>query len=241
LNLRRYAEAEKFYSRAIRLSPDWRFLYIDKSILYLNWKGDITAARQVLNDALEKNERWPEITIAEIELNVIAQNYDRALSGLSESSEIIEFFDDSASYYNLKGDIYKYLNRVYDMKACYDSARVILERFVRIESNNPFYHARLGLIYAGLGRGQEAIREGKLALDIMPLSRHAVDGAEIAEYFTKILVFTNEFDQAIDQLDYLLSVPSKISIHLLQISPEYIPLHAHPRFQALIEKYKKKE
>ena len=46
-----------------------------------------------------------------------------------------------------------------------------------------------------------------------------------------------EYDAALDEIEYLLSIPSWYSVHSLRLDPDYDPLRDHPRFQALLEKY----
>jgi hypothetical protein len=46
-----------------------------------------------------------------------------------------------------------------------------------------------------------------------------------------------DYDAAIDELDYLLSIPSSVSVPQLQLHPMWDPLRDHPRFQALLAKY----
>ncbi len=41
-------------------------------------------------------------------------------------------------------------------------------------------------------------------------------------------VMVGEYEAAIDQLDYMLSIPSRISVPLLRIDPLYDPLRDHP-------------
>jgi len=47
-----------------------------------------------------------------------------------------------------------------------------------------------------------------------------------------------EYDAAIDQLEYLLSIPSEISIPLLRIDPTWNPLRDNPRFQKILSRGK---
>jgi hypothetical protein len=46
-----------------------------------------------------------------------------------------------------------------------------------------------------------------------------------------------EYDAAIDELDYLLSIPSWFSVQDVRLHPMWDPLRDHPRFQALLERY----
>jgi hypothetical protein len=50
-------------------------------------------------------------------------------------------------------------------------------------------------------------------------------------------VILGEYDIAINKLEYLLSIPSYISVPLLRLDPRLDPLRKHPEFQRLLEKY----
>jgi len=238
--LRRYDEAESLYNRAIELKPDTRFAHHNKSLIYLFRNGNIKAARQVLQEALQKTDRWSDLTDLEVLLDVMAGDHDRALTLLNDVRDISELpAYDSAYYYNLKGSVYRYMNETDLMESCYDSARTILERIVQAEPEDASYHAELGLTYAGLGRKQEAIREGQLAVELLPVSENAVEGVNLVKNLAIIYAIVGEYDLAIEQLDYLLSVPSEVSVPFLRIWPDFAPMRDHPRFQALLEKYEK--
>ena len=96
-------------------------------------------------------------------------------------------------------------------------------------------HSSLGIAYAGLGLKEEAIREGTLAVELLPVTKEAIGGVfrvrDLAVIYTKI----GEFDAAIDQIEYLLSVPSDMSVPRLRLDPTWDPLRGHPRFQKLVE------
>ena len=55
------------------------------------------------------------------------------------------------------------------------------------------------------------------------------------EDLARIYVMVGEYDEAINQLEYLLSIPGPFSIPLLQLDPAWDPLRNHPRFKKLIE------
>ena len=227
--LRRYDEAESLFNRTIELKPDMHFPYHNKYLLYLHCKGDINAAREVLQEALQKNDRWSDLT-----------DYEALtlLNDVRDISEITAY--DSAYYYYLKGDVYRYMNQAELKISSYDSARTILERIVSTEPKNSWYHADMGVTYAGLGRKQEAIREGQLAVELLPVSEDAIYGTNLVKNLAIIYAIVGEYDLAIELLDYLLSIPSEVSVPWLRIWPDFAPMRDHPRFQALLEKYENK-
>src|SRR5262249_30568886 len=118
----------------------------------------------------------------------------------------------------------------------FDSARVMFENWAEEEPEKADFHSCLGIAYAGLGRKEDAVREGKKAIELQPVSKDAVNGPNWHEYLAQIYAMTGEPDRAIDELEYLLSIPSEISVPYLRIDPTWNSLHSHPRFQKLLEK-----
>ncbi|UCC98765.1 MAG: hypothetical protein JSW66_02500, partial [Phycisphaerales bacterium] len=120
-------------------------------------------------------------------------------------------------------------------RAYYESARDILTSKIREQPKDPRFRSSLGIAYAGLGRKEDAIREGKLAVELLPLSKEAYGGTFRVESLARIYVMVGDFDAAIDQLELLLSIPARMSIPLLRLDPAWDPLRDHPRFQRLLE------
>jgi hypothetical protein len=74
-------------------------------------------------------------------------------------------------------------------------------------------------------------------VELLPLSKDAYSGADRVERLAEVYVMVGEYDAAIDKLELLLSVPSLVSVPMLQIDPLFDPLRDRPRFQALLEEY----
>jgi serine/threonine-protein kinase len=119
-------------------------------------------------------------------------------------------------------------------QAYYDSTRSIVETRIREHPDDSRYRSALGIAYAGLGRKDDAIREGELAVELLPMSKEAWRGAYRLEDLARIYTMVGEYDAAIHQLEILLAVPSITSVPMLRIDPTWIPLLGHPRFQALL-------
>jgi serine/threonine-protein kinase len=120
-------------------------------------------------------------------------------------------------------------------QAYYESARSILETKIQEQPEDARFRSALGIAYAGLGRKQDAIGEGKLAVDLLLVTKDAWRGLHRVEALARIYVMVGEFDAAIDQLEFLLSRPGEMSIPLLRLDPVWGPLRNHPRFKKLVE------
>ncbi|UCC83054.1 MAG: hypothetical protein JSW46_19215, partial [Gemmatimonadota bacterium] len=122
-------------------------------------------------------------------------------------------------------------------RAAFDSARVFLEAAVSARPDDERRRESLCLAYAGLGMKEAAVREGQMAVDLMPMSKDALEATDPLRRLAQIHVMVGDYEAAIDLLDYLLSIPSYVSVPYLRLHPMWDPLHDHPRFQALLEKY----
>ncbi len=54
-----------------------------------------------------------------------------------------------------------------------------------------------------------------------------------------VYTYSGDFDSAIDELEYLLSIPSWCTPTSLRADPVFTPLHDLPRFQELLKQYEK--
>jgi tetratricopeptide (TPR) repeat protein len=121
--------------------------------------------------------------------------------------------------------------------AYYDSARAILEKDLDAHPDDPRIHRELGIAYAGLGRKDEAIREGRRVVELRPVSKFAWSGPYQVWVLAVIYTMVGEYDAALDEIEYLLSIPIQFSVHDLRLDPEFDPLRAQPRYEELLEKY----
>jgi len=235
-NLRRYQEAEYYYDKAISLAPDEDYFHFVKATLYLVWKGSTVEARAVLDRAsqyfkLEDKERFVNLLF---DLDIMERNFQGALARLPLKSTKIS--DSLTAPNSLRyAKIYGYMNKKELANKYYMEAIENLELEFPKDPNNVWFHSAFGIAYAGLGRKDEAIREGKKAVELLPLTKHSAGGFNAAKDLAIIYTMVGEYDEAIDQIEYLLSVPGESSISLLRCYPTWDPLRDHPRFQKLIE------
>jgi serine/threonine-protein kinase len=234
--LRKYTEAERYYERAISLAPDMSTGYNLKASLYLSWEGSTEKARAVLEKALEnvKSTENPFIDLL-VTLDVYDGNYQEALDRLSLKSEDIDNYFNFIPKALRCAIIYVYMNKNELAKKYYDEARSILESKIQEQPEDARFHSSLGIAYAGLGRKEDAIRESRLGVKLLPVTKDAWVGASRVEDLAHIYVMVGEFDAAIDKLEFLLANPGPMSIPLLRLDPAWDPLRDHRRFKKLVE------
>ena len=137
----------------------------------------------------------------------------------------------------LEGSLYLFLGDKEKAHAAFEQARIVAERLVLDAPDDPGRHAQLGVVLAGLGRKEDAIREGKKAVELLPESEDAFDGPQATAALAEIYAWVGEHDEALRLLDHLLNVPSGLTVWNLKLDPAWDPLRKDPRFQALVDKY----
>jgi hypothetical protein len=96
----------------------------------------------------------------------------------------------------------------------------------------------LGLVHAGLGHHDEALRYGRHALDMYPMEKDAWAGPIVERNMIFLLTRAGETEAALEKIDGLLSFPNPgASPNLFRIEPRLDGLRDNPRFQEILEKY----
>ncbi len=102
-------------------------------------------------------------------------------------------------------------------------------------------HANLGLTYALMGRKEDAIREGRRAVELKPESLDAVDGVLMNCYLALIYARCGENDLTIPLIERLLKTPGavdsadySVTVNDLKHRWEWDPIRNDSRFQQLI-------
>ena len=239
--LREYDKAEKYYNMSITLQPDWVFPYQFLSQMILRWDGNTKKAKEILENAARNNKSSISDSLviqANVQIDIYDKNYDEALKEISSLKyDVIQnqaYFRPKYLYY---ATIYGLMNKPELEHAYYDSTRIFLEKkIIDFPEDNRLYSS-LGIAYAGLELDDKAIYAGEKAVKLLPVSKEAYRGTFPIENLALIYVMTGKYDKALEQIDYLLSVPGFFSTKILEIDPRWAPLRNQPEFKKIIEKY----
>jgi serine/threonine-protein kinase len=236
LMLRRYPDALTASDQAIHLAPDAFWPYFYKALTLWSWRGDPTEVRPVLDGLTNTARGWERWSWYWQEM--FEGRYEEAFDRLESATEgWIRIKTWARPNTLLAAYVYEKLGNAEAAAAAYESARGLLEAEVVASPEDPRLHSSLGIVHAAQGRPEEAVREGKLACDLLPQS---TDGFYYLPYvidLAHIYTILGDNDAALEQLEFLLSNPSWISSPFLRMDPRWDPLREDPRFRALLEKY----
>jgi serine/threonine protein kinase/tetratricopeptide (TPR) repeat protein len=96
------------------------------------------------------------------------------------------------------------------------------------------YFSEISLLDAGLGRKEQAIREGEQAVALVPISEDALNGEELMYNLALVYTWTGERTLAIEKLKLLAEIPSEFSYGDLRFNPCWDSLRGDPRFEQIV-------
>ena len=241
--MRRWADAARWVQRMRAMAPASLVAKIQSGYVDFWWKGDTRMLKSSLKDVPPGVDPDGVITATRWDVAMIERDFDSATKALA-NSPLTEF-----SYTNgqptpkdfLQGCIFLAQGNVAGANEKFQSALPVFEKAVREAPSSAERHANLGWAYAFVGRKEEAIREGQLAVALKPESKDAVDGTLTNCYLALIYARVGEKDLAIPLLERLLktagavdSVDYSITTNDLKYRWEWDPLRSDPRFQKLL-------
>ncbi|MFQ5605709.1 MAG: tetratricopeptide repeat protein, partial [bacterium] len=231
---RNWPEAIRWADRYVATHPEHVFAYTRKAAILMWGFGDLKNAGLVIEEGMPFAKKHPY----GFWHDELKSNYLLCSRAYKDARDFLESNAKIRQKPIWKGLVYTLLGDDSQAKAQYDSARAQYEELVRTDPAIAAHHSSLGLAYAGLGRNKEAIQEGRKAVELKPIKSDLLsEGEGLLLQLAYIYIMLGEYDQAMDYLETLLSIPSQLTVWRLKLDPRYDPLRDLPRFQALVQKY----
>jgi tetratricopeptide (TPR) repeat protein len=119
-------------------------------------------------------------------------------------------------------------------RAAFTRARAQQEEEIRGRPDDVSLLAELGLIDAALGRREEALNEGRRALELAPSVKDESTESYVKMCFAMICAWTGERELALGQLEAFTKGPGFYTYGNLRLSPLWDPLRSDPRFEKIV-------
>ncbi len=119
-------------------------------------------------------------------------------------------------------------------QAAFTAARNEVAKIVEKQPDFGAAVSLLGIIDAGLGRKDEALREGRRGCELLPISKDAIAGTACAVNLAQIYAWVGEKDLAIEQIAAVERVPNELSYGRLKLHPYWDYLRGDPRFEKIV-------
>jgi serine/threonine protein kinase/tetratricopeptide (TPR) repeat protein len=238
--MRKYELAIQYYDRSIALAPDQIASYVFRVFAYWEGWGDLERARASLEAMPTRTDLLTNLVWCLQE--IMERNYQAALDRINLAPfELIEVLTFVYAKPQLAGLMYLQMGETDRARQSFESARTILEEELAKRPGDARIHSSLGLVYAVLGQSEKAIEEGLLAVEMDPVSRDALSGPFRVQDLAQIYAIVGDQEAALEQIEYLLSIPCGISAPILRIAPEWDLMRDNPEFQRLLEEYSRPE
>jgi serine/threonine-protein kinase len=210
---------------------------VARGLTFLSWKGDTKPLHQTIEEVRTKNpaalpgiaDSWFLCALAERD----AKAGEAALAALGDNT-----FGDDATQFSPdfgRGLLARMTNDENKARAAFTAARSAQEKHVQEQPDYAPAISILGLIDAALGRKEDALREGRRAIELLPVTKEANNGPGMIQNFSIIAAWVGEKQLACDQLAVTLQLPGTTSYGRLKLLPYWDPLRGDPRFEKIVQ------
>jgi hypothetical protein len=222
--------------RLMAIQPDnierktWR-AFVD-----FDWKADTRRLHQLIDSIQITNpeaipriaEEWLICALAEHDADAAA----KALATLGDNNVGNETIKYSPRF--LQGLMARMTKDDAKAQSAFNAARVEQEKLVRTHPDDAGALCVLGMIDAALGQKEQALREGRHAVELVPVEKDSKDGPRVIGYFANIAAWAGEKDLACEQLATAIRYPGPLSYGQLKLLPWWDPLRGDPCFEKIV-------
>jgi len=241
--LRRYADLKSALASTLAAFPNDLSMRLWQAAVEIQVKADTRPLHQMLDSVRSTNPAatspiaeaaWLTCALAERDVTAAKNALDASGENRISLGPPGVFF--SRSF--LEGLIARMAKDEAKARSAFVAARSEEEKIIQAQPNDSRALCLLGLIDAGLGRREEALREGRHAVELLPVEKDAMVGVTLVEHLAIIAAWVGDKDLAFEQLDSIIRRPSFLTYGDLKLMPFWDPLRGDPRFEKIVEESK---
>jgi len=236
--LRRHTEARLTLDRVLAIAPNDAPTKAERALVELDWQADARPLHRMV-DSIQATDPGAMSKIADSWLICALGERDadaakNALNAFGENRPHLTGDNVPLSRLFLEGVVARMTKDGAKAQSMFAAARAEQEKTVQGQPNYAPAMCLLGLIDAGLGRKEEALREGRRAVELLPVEKDAINGPAMIKYLAVIAAWLGDNDLAYEQLAAVVRFPNSPSYGQLELLPFWDPLRGDPRFEKIV-------
>src|ERR1700736_47953 len=240
--LRRYNNLMATFDRALAVTPSDAVARVARGLAELDSNATVGPGQVAIQAVLAKDpgdgvkivDRWFNIALCARDAN----DAKRALGSMLQ-----EGITWGANVGTRRGFSEGWAVRVFgDNEAAMNAFGEAREEMETVLQKQPDYAEAIsviGMIDAALGRKEDALREGRRAVELLPVTKDVMTGPELVRNLALIYAWTGEKELALNQIAAVLQGPGAITYGQLRLHPWWDAIRDDPRFDKLVEEAKK--
>jgi TolB-like protein/Tfp pilus assembly protein PilF len=235
--LRRYAEQKSKLDRILAIEPNDVPAKVGRALVELNWKADTRPLHQFIDEMRATNPAaMPKIVPWRLACALFERDVAAAKEALLAAGEKSPLGSDAVHFPRpfVEGLIARMTNDEHQAQLAFTAARAEQEKIVQAEPDYGPALCVLGVIDAALGRKEEALREGRRAVELLPVEKDSVNGADMIASYAMTAAWVGEKNLAFEQLAFSARTPAGVTYGELKLDPFWDPLRGDPRFEKIV-------
>jgi TolB-like protein/class 3 adenylate cyclase/Tfp pilus assembly protein PilF len=234
--LRRFKDAAAVLDRVVSISPNDITTRAQRATVDLEWHADVQPLHASIESIITQDveaaptvsDKWMLLALCERDNSAA----ERALAVMAADA----CYDQGIPFPHAwcEGMVHRLRGDDAAAHNAFARARAEVEEIARKEPTYAEALSVLGMIDAALGKKAEAVREGQRAVELLPITKDALNGALMIQYFAITCAWAGEKKLALEQLAIAARIPSNVSYGHLRLHPYWDPLRGDPRFEQIV-------
>jgi tetratricopeptide (TPR) repeat protein len=234
--LRRYNDMAGVLDRALAALPGDAVSRVARALVDLEWRGETQPAAEAIHNIVAEDpsaveaiaEQWFHLALCRRDASDMA----RSLASLPQEGSVPYSVRMPKNF--CEGIAARARGDARAAESAFTAARAEMAKLVDQQPEYAHALSVLGMSEAGLGNRHDALAHGMRAVELFPIAKDAMAGAEIMRNLAITYAWAGEKDLAIKQLEEVVGIPSPVSYGQLRLHPWWDPLRDDPRFEKLV-------
>jgi TolB-like protein/DNA-binding winged helix-turn-helix (wHTH) protein/Flp pilus assembly protein TadD len=236
-DLRRYDAAVAAFDRELSIEPN-DYNATGRKIWVLTVAGRLDDASRALASIPVSVDPEDVISTLRFEVARLNRRPDAALAALQDAPKLVQtpLWVGEIPTDLMRGQAWQLKGESTRAGEAYNAAKAVVVESLRTQPEDADLLSQLSVIEANLGHKEEAVRIGRQAAQLLPMTKDSLYGLVYQTTLARVYAQCGQTSEALDILSSLLKQPAGVFLSpwLLKNDPVWDPLRSDPRFLKLL-------